>query len=206
MKSQRAVHCWVLLAGYSAYGKLNILTPGILSINLLWIWNSDELSDGFTSPLWKKLRKGSERLLILRQVDDRNFCWWEIQIEIIRVKRWTWPREILFFLSSPEGEKNKLEVCVWWSWSGVHTIKGHTGYRRKDFSGDVGETQVKDWPSMFCPPGRHLSGGLKDVRGREEDQKDLVVTLCLFKWMDKVRRKEARRGEGDHKDLYYLGL
>lgn len=45
MKSQRAVHCWVLLAGYSANGELNILTPGILSINLLSIWNSDELSE-----------------------------------------------------------------------------------------------------------------------------------------------------------------
>lgn len=55
-------------------------------------------------------------------------------------------------------------------------------------------------------PGRHLPGGLKDVRGREEDQKDLVVALCLFKPMDKVRREKTRREERDHKYLYSLGL
>lgn len=57
-----------------------------------------------------------------------------------------------------------------------------------------------------CPahqPGRHRPGGLKDVRCREEDQKDLVVAVRLFKAMDKVRRKMTRRGE---RYLYSLGL
>lgn len=74
-------------------------------------------------------------------------------------------------------------------------------YRRKDFSGDVGETQVKDCQARSAHwPERHLSGGLKGVRGREDDQNYLIVAFSLFKLMDKVRRKETRRGERHHKD------
>lgn len=80
-------------------------------------------------------------------------------------------------------------------------------YRRKNFSGVLGKHRWKaDQAHPAHQPGRHLPGSLKDVRGREEDQKDLVVAVCLLKPMDKVRRKETRRGERDHNDLYSLCL
>lgn len=70
--------------------------------------------------------------------------------------------------------------------------------RRKNFSGVL---EKHRWKADQAHPA-HQPGSLKDVRGREEDQKDLVVAVRLLKPMDKVRRKEIRRGERDHNDLY----
>lgn len=78
-------------------------------------------------------------------------------------------------------------------------------YRRKNFSGVLGKHRWKaDQAHPAHQPGRHLPGSPKDVRGREEDQKDLVVAVCLLKPMDKVRRKEEREEERGIIMIYIL--
>lgn len=183
---------------------LTFLTPEILHINLLWIWNSDELSGVFTSLLGKKLRKGWERLIYLRQVNDRNLssAGGKFKWTSLGQKGGFGLEKTHFSYLAQKGRKiNYVSDGADWKFTQLKDIE----VIEERISQEMGKHRWRtDQACSAHQPGRHH--GLKDVKGKGENQKDLVVTVCLFKPMDKVRRKETRRGERDHEDLYSLGL
>lgn len=54
-------------------------------------------------------------------------------------------------------------------------------HRKKDFSGDIGETQMKDRPSTFCPPARKASFRWSEIcqgqRGRPKGSGCSILSL-----------------------------